>query len=143
LEKAYVVPVMRLIWHSLSRYSFIHSAATIISVITIMYLHYYYYYYYYYYIYQCAWWFIKNVADFQWTKVTLSRNWINCVKCVAYRTYRSVTNSLSSTDIVFWKFVELCEMCCISCSIYPNFEVSVLQYSRHWVGSFLGSLWRW
>jgi hypothetical protein len=70
----YVVPVVRFIWHSLSRYSFIHIAATINSVIMIMYLHYYYYYYYYYFIYKCAW-FIRNVADFQWTKLALSRKW--------------------------------------------------------------------
>jgi len=44
LEKVYVVPVERLIWHRLSRYSVIHITATINSVIMIMYLHYYYYY---------------------------------------------------------------------------------------------------
>jgi hypothetical protein len=45
LEKAYVIPVVRFIWHRLSRYSFIHIAATINSVIMILYLHYYYYYF--------------------------------------------------------------------------------------------------
>jgi len=61
------VPVVRFMWHRLYRYSFIHIAAAISSIIITMYLHYYYYYYYYYYICQCAW-FIKNAADFHWTK---------------------------------------------------------------------------
>ena len=109
----------------------------------ITYLHYCCYYYYCCFIYQCVW-FIKNVADFQCTQVALSRNWIKCVKCTACRAYLSVTNSLSSKDIVFWKFVELCEMCCrIACTVFSNAEGNKLHYSKYLVGSFLGSLWMW
>ena len=127
MGKVYVVPVERFIWCSLFRYLFIHIAATINSVIMRMYLHYYYYYYYYYYyfIYHCAW-LIKNIADFRWTKLALSRNWIKCVKCVACRIYRNVTSSFSSKDIVFWKFVELCERCCcVACSIYQMLKATL------------------
>ena len=96
---------------------FIHIAATINSVIMIMYLQYYNYNNYYYFIHQCIW-FIKHVADFQWIKLALSWKWKKCVKCVACPTSLSVTNSISSKDILFWKFVELCEMCChIACTI--------------------------
>jgi hypothetical protein len=35
----------------------------------------------------------KNVADIHWTKLALSKNWINCVKCVACWIYLSITNS--------------------------------------------------
>jgi len=92
-----------------------HIAATINNIIMIICLHHYYYII----LFRLPIaWFIKNVADFRWTKLALSRNWIKCVKCVACRIYRSVTNSFSSKDIVFWKFVELCEMCCcVACSM--------------------------
>jgi len=55
---------------------------------------------------------VTNVAVFQWTKLASSRNWKEYLKCEACWTYLSVINSLFSMDIVFWKFVELCEMCC-------------------------------
>jgi hypothetical protein len=64
-----------------------------------------------------------------------------CVTCLACRTDHSVTNSISSKDIFFWKFVELCEMCCRACCILSNIDCNVLQYSEHWVERFLISLW--
>jgi len=87
--------------------------ATVNHVIVIIYLHQPCHMYYF--IYQHIW-VIMNV--FQWTKLAPSWNWMKYVKCVACWTCLRVTNSLSSTDIVLWKFVDMCEMCCrIACTI--------------------------
>lgn len=73
-----------------------------------------------------------------------SWNWIKCVTCEACLTYLSTTESLSSTYIVFWKFLELHEICCcIACTIWSYVEDNLLQYSNTSMGRFFSSLYRW